>query len=150
MNDPDFFKHGQDLVKDGWVGDAGAWVTDDSNRVLLIQHSESVDQWGTPGGGHEPEESMEETALREVREETGIDCSITNVFWARRKTVVLKDDPDQRYYMLTVQFEAGYEGGEISISDDEILEARWFSESPDNVADFLEEKVRTWNSTIDP
>lgn len=72
-----------------------------------------------------------------------------NVFWARRKTVVLETEPDQRFYMLTVQFEADFEGGESSISDDEIVEAKWFSESPDNVADFLEEKVRKWNSTID-
>ncbi|NGM68642.1 NUDIX domain-containing protein [Natronolimnobius sp. AArcel1] len=148
-NDPEFFEHGRDLVKDGWIGDAGAWVTDDSNRVLLIRHSGSTDQWGTPGGGHEPEETMEETALREVREETGIDCTITDVFWARRKTVVLETDPDQRFYMLTVQFEADSEGGEISISDEEVVEARWFSESPGNVADFLEGRVQTWNSRSD-
>ena len=148
-NDPEFFELGQDLVREGWIGDAGAWVTDDSNRVLLIRHSSSEDQWGTPGGGHEPGETMEETALREVQEETGVDCSITNAFGARRKTVVLETNPDQRFYMLTMRFEADYESGDISISDDEIMEAKWFSESPDNVAGFLEEKVESWNNTSD-
>lgn len=144
-NAPEFFEHGLELVREGWIGDAGAWVTDDANRVLLIRHSSSVARWGTPGGGHEPGETMEETALREVREETGIDCTITNVFWARRKTVVLETDPDQRFYMLTVQFEADYERGSISISDEEIVEAKWFSEPPDNVTEFLEKKIQTWD-----
>lgn len=148
-NDPEFFEHGVELAREGWIGDAGAWVTDDLNRVLLIRHSGNVDQWGTPGGGHEPEETMEETALHEVQEETGIECKITNVIWARRKTIVLEADPDQRFYMLTAQFEADYVGGAISISDDEVVEAKWFSAPPNNVAGSLEKKAQTWDSAIE-
>ena len=72
-NEPDFFEHGRQLAKDGWIGDAGAWVTDEQDRVLLIQHRDGPTEWGTPGGGHEPGETMEETARREVREDTGVE-----------------------------------------------------------------------------
>lgn len=66
-NDPAFFEQGKQLAEEGWIGDAGAWVTDDENRVLLIRHADEPDEWGIPGGGHEPGETMEETARREVR-----------------------------------------------------------------------------------
>ena len=145
-NNPDYFKHGKEMAEEGWIGDAGAWVTDDANRVLLIRHKGSPNEWGVPGGGHEPGETMEETARREVREETGAECTITDVNYARRKTIVLSPNHDERYYMLTVIFDAKYDGGSISISDEEVVEAKWFSESPENVLDFVEKHVSTWGS----
>ncbi|MFB6186119.1 MAG: NUDIX hydrolase [Halobacteriaceae archaeon] len=143
-NEPSYFIEGQKRAQQGWVGDAGAWVTDASNRVLLIRHEDTPNTWGTPGGGHEPDETLTETARREVREETGIDCSLTDVFWARRKIIVNKVNPDQRIHMLTVEFEGIYEAGSINISDDEVLEARWFTEPPDQFGDFLTEKINQW------
>jgi ADP-ribose pyrophosphatase YjhB (NUDIX family) len=144
-NEPDFFEKGREMARGGWIGDAGAWVTDDDDRVLLIRHRGSPDQWGTPGGGHEPGETMEETARREVREETGVECSITDILFARHKTIVLDSDQDQRLHMLTVEFEAEYERGEITIGDEDILEAEWFSELPEAVHDLIEEKVKEWS-----
>jgi hypothetical protein len=64
----------------------------------------------------------------------------------RRKTIVLESDPDQRLYMLTVEFEADYENGEISIGDEDILEAKWFAEPPEAVHDFIEGKVEEWDN----
>ena len=49
--------------------------------------------------------------------------------------------------MLTVEFEADYEGGELDIGDDEIREARWLSEPPRRVHDMLEEKVEKWGQS---
>lgn len=42
----------------------------DGEKVLLIRHS-YIPGWGFPGGGVEPGETVEESALREVVEETG-------------------------------------------------------------------------------
>jgi 8-oxo-dGTP pyrophosphatase MutT (NUDIX family) len=44
-------------------------------RVLLV-HRPKYDDWSFPKGKAEEGESLEETALREVREETGLDCRI--------------------------------------------------------------------------
>ena len=140
-NDPGFFEEGRERVHDGWIGDAATLVSDDGGRILLIRHEESPDEWGIPGGGHEPGETMEETARREVREETGIECAITDVHFARRKTVRLETNPDERFSLLTVVFDAKYESGTISIGDDEVLEARWFEERPEHLLDFVREYV---------
>lgn len=44
-------------------------------RVLLV-HRPKYDDWSFPKGKAEEGESLEETALREVKEETGLDCRI--------------------------------------------------------------------------
>ena len=50
---------------------AGAVVVNDCNEVLLLHRSDN-DLWGLPGGVMEPGETIEETARREVFEETGL------------------------------------------------------------------------------
>jgi ADP-ribose pyrophosphatase YjhB (NUDIX family) len=143
-NDPEFFEHGRTLAEEGWRGDAGAWVTDGAEQVLLIRHADAPEAWTIPGGGHEPGETHAETARREVREETGVECEITDVWKARRKEIVLETDPDKRFSMLTVWFEARARGTDVSVGDEGILEARWFADAPEAVQDFLEPKFRAW------
>ncbi|UPK45527.1 NUDIX domain-containing protein [Paenibacillus pabuli] len=50
----------------------GAIIRDHMGRILLQKRSDYGD-WGLPGGGMEPGESIEETMIREVKEETGLD-----------------------------------------------------------------------------
>lgn len=47
-----------------------AIVQDEEGRVLLI-HKTDNDLWALPGGGHELGESIADTVVREVEEETG-------------------------------------------------------------------------------
>jgi 8-oxo-dGTP pyrophosphatase MutT (NUDIX family) len=57
---------------------AGGIVIDGANgpvRVVLI-HRPRYDDWSFPKGKTEPGESISVTALREVREETGLNCRI--------------------------------------------------------------------------
>jgi ADP-ribose pyrophosphatase YjhB (NUDIX family) len=53
-------------------------VPDDQERFLLIRRTDNK-YWSIPGGGMEPGESVREAAMREVKEETGIDCEITGL-----------------------------------------------------------------------
>jgi 8-oxo-dGTP diphosphatase len=48
-----------------------------SVRVLII-HRPRYDDWSFPKGKAERGESISETALREVKEETGLDCRIVS------------------------------------------------------------------------
>ncbi|SFL23632.1 ADP-ribose pyrophosphatase YjhB, NUDIX family [Halogranum rubrum] len=50
----------------------GAAVFDDAGRVLLVERADDG-TWGLPCGYVEPNESPAETAVRETREETGLD-----------------------------------------------------------------------------
>ncbi|GAF64680.1 putative phosphohydrolase [Bacillus sp. TS-2] len=50
---------------------AGAFVFDKENRVLMQRRTDNG-QWGFPGGFMEIGESVEDTARREVYEETGL------------------------------------------------------------------------------
>jgi 8-oxo-dGTP pyrophosphatase MutT (NUDIX family) len=54
---------------------SGAIVFDEHDRILLIHHNR-IGQWLYPGGHVDPNEDPAEAALREVREETGIEAEI--------------------------------------------------------------------------
>jgi 8-oxo-dGTP pyrophosphatase MutT (NUDIX family) len=53
-------------------------VTNASGDVLLIRRSDNQN-WAVPGGAIDLGESMVQAAIRETREETGIDCEITGL-----------------------------------------------------------------------
>src|SRR5215469_6242188 len=64
--------HGEQIIA------AGGLVVDDSTtpkRILLV-HRQRYDDWSFPKGKALPGETLEQTALREVREETGLSCRI--------------------------------------------------------------------------
>jgi NAD+ diphosphatase len=63
-------------------------------------------------------ESLEETLIREVKEEVGID--VTNVRY-------FGSQPWPFPNSLMIGFDADYAGGEIAIDQSEIADARWFS-----------------------
>ena len=72
--DPERFDRGRERGDDGGWG-VGALVVDDG-RILLVRES---DTWLLPGGRLEPGESPEAGAVREVREETGVDVEIVGL-----------------------------------------------------------------------
>jgi ADP-ribose pyrophosphatase YjhB (NUDIX family) len=53
-------------------------VRNDVGNLLLI-HKIDNDYWALPGGGHDPGESIVDTAVREVKEETGVDVEIVGL-----------------------------------------------------------------------
>ena len=58
---------------------AGAFVFDKKNRLLLQQRSDN-EKWGLPGGFMELEETVQDTARREVFEETGLRLGKLDLF----------------------------------------------------------------------
>lgn len=131
-NDPDWYEHGLDLVREtGMLADAEALVRDSRGRVLLIRHPDASETWATPGGGYEAgDDSLVTTAVREVREETAVRCEITDVLTARVRTIEHRDE-QRSYPMLTVSFAARGGGSASAVDDEEILDARWFADPPD-------------------
>jgi ADP-ribose pyrophosphatase YjhB (NUDIX family) len=53
-------------------------VTNDAGEILLIRRSDN-DNWALPGGALDIGESLTQAAVRETREESGIECEITGL-----------------------------------------------------------------------
>ena len=53
-------------------------VINDAGELLLIRRSDNGN-WALPGGGVDLGESLTQAAVRETREETGIDCEVTGL-----------------------------------------------------------------------
>ncbi len=69
----------------------------DGDRVLMIQRSDNG-RWALPGGGQELGESVRDAAIRETREETGLDIEITGVtgIYSDPRHVIAYDDGEVR------------------------------------------------------
>jgi ADP-ribose pyrophosphatase YjhB (NUDIX family) len=53
-------------------------VVNDVGEILMIRRSDN-DNWAVPGGAIDIGESVAQAAVRETREESGIECEITGV-----------------------------------------------------------------------
>ena len=95
--------------------------------VALVAHRSARGslQWTLPKGAQEPGESVEQAALREVREETGLEAELIGPLdtidywfvWA----------PDQtRYHKFVHYFLMRAVGGDFADHDHEMEDAAWF------------------------
>ncbi len=80
--------------------------------------------WALPGGRVDPGETVEQTIVREVKEETGLDVSIVLVIGEYVEEGV-KDNVDYEYYPTC--FLVKVIGGEIRRQENEIQEIQLFS-----------------------
>jgi len=65
-----------------WNGGVRVLVLDDEQRMLLVrQRHDDKDIWMAPGGNIEEGESAVDAAVREVKEETGLDVNIKSLLW---------------------------------------------------------------------
>ena len=101
-----------------------AVVRDDQGRVLLIHRTDN-DLWAPPGGGHEIGESISETVVREVKEETGYDVEVLGISgtYTNPRHVMAYDDGEVRQ-QFSIAFRAKLVGGSARTST-ESSEVRW-------------------------
>ena len=65
-----------------WNGGVRVIVLDEDNRILMVkQHHPERDVWMVPGGHIEEEEDSPTAAIREVKEETGMDIEVGGLLW---------------------------------------------------------------------
>ena len=96
------------------------------NKILLIKRKTKpfVGYWALPGGRKDPGENIEQTIVREVKEETGLDAIVAGKVGEYIEKGI-KDDVDYEYYPTC--FVVKPVGGEIKKQDSEILEIKLFS-----------------------
>lgn len=103
-----------------------AIVKDDRGRVLMI-HKTDNDKWALPGGGHEPGESISDTVVREVKEETGYDVEVETISgtYTNPNHRMSYDDGEVRQ-QFSIAFRARLVGGAPRTSN-ESSEVEWFT-----------------------
>jgi 8-oxo-dGTP pyrophosphatase MutT (NUDIX family) len=92
------------------------------DEVLVITPTGKRRVTGLPKGGPQPGESGEQTATREVREETGVNAAVREPlgdvnYWYRRG--------GQRVYKTVHFYLFDYLSGSTSDHDHEVEDARW-------------------------
>ena len=107
-----------------WTGGVRVIVLDEDNRILMIkqEHPERT-VWMVPGGGIEEGENSAQAAVREVREETGLEVEILGLIWH-------VEEVSQRGQRFVNFFRASLRGGKPALGHDPEL-----SESEQVLAD---------------
>ena len=111
---------------------ASAVVTSEAGQILLHRRSDTA-RWSIPGGAMEVGESIADTVVREVKEETGFDVEIERLvgIYSDPGYVVAYDDGEVRQ-QFSICFACRITGGEPRTSD-ESLQVAFFS--PDALGD---------------
>ncbi len=105
------------LLNDKFIVGVSGVIEDEQGRILLLRHRFwRPGSWGLPGGYTNRGEKLEETLIRELREETGYNIQVTSLI-----RVV------SGYRLrLEASYRAKFIGGSERIDPKEVLEARFF------------------------
>jgi 8-oxo-dGTP diphosphatase len=96
----------------------GFALRDEEGRLLLVHQAYGKHLWDFVGGGAEPGESPEETAVREAKEEIGLTVEprgLIGVYFNRPRRI------------LVFIFAGVVTGGPLTLQPEEIAEIGWFN-----------------------
>lgn len=101
-----------DYVRPG----AAAIIFDDQGRLLLQQRSDNG-LWGLPGGGHELGESLTQTVIREVWEETGFNIEVIRLIgmYSDPAWTTVQYPDGHRIQFISALFECRITGGTLKL-----------------------------------
>lgn len=97
-------------------------VVEKDNKILMVQ--EALDfcygQWNYPAGHVDEFENITDAAIREVKEETGLDVRLKGI-------LPICETELRGQTHIIVRFVAEVTGGKIDFNTDEILDVKWLS-----------------------
>lgn len=111
-----------------------------SGELLLVRH-EGVDMWVLPGGEVQGEETFREAAERELREEAGVEVRYDGLGMVTRMEI--RCGSHSTWGVMPVfAAQAETTTPQVADPDEEISEARWFDELPQDARD--RDDLETW------
>ncbi|KPL60938.1 NUDIX hydrolase [Rossellomorea vietnamensis] len=122
------------------------------HHELLLQHR-TDGGWGLPGGLMELGESLEETARREVKEETGLEIgelTLVNIFSGT--DYYFKVSNGDELYSVTAVYVTKDVSGKISVDETESVDVQFFKldELPDGLTDEYKRYIMSYiNSGVE-
>ncbi len=105
---------------------AGVVIVNSDGQILLQQRTDN-ECWGIPGGSMDLGESFEDTARREVREETGLEVGKLELLYVNSGKDAFYEYPNgDQVYGAAVVFTTTEFTGTVKLDPDETLDLRWF------------------------
>ena len=121
---------------------AGGCIFSEKGEVLLQRRGGS-NKWGFPGGAVEIGEKPQMTAVREVKEETGLDVEVGRLIGVYTDPDIVYPSGD-RAQSIVIAYELKVVGGEFFCDQIETMELRYFSK--DNKPElFTNSHEELWN-----
>lgn len=107
------------------VPSANVVVVNDDGALLMIHRTDN-DNWALPGGAMDLGESIIDTAVRETKEETGIDCEVTGLvgIYTDPKHIILYTSDGEARQEFSVVFTARPTGG-VPTASSESRDVEW-------------------------
>lgn len=126
-NSPDYIKWIRSKVGHGriLINCAGGWIENEQGQVLLQKRSPDQEVWGFPGGIMELGESAEEAAIREIKEETGLDVKVNYLIGVYTKYFHQYANGDKAQ-TIVFSFHCSIIGGELSVDQQETFDLTFF------------------------
>lgn len=103
-----------------------AFVQDSDGRILMERRTDNG-RWGLPGGTHQTGESISQTVVREVAEETGFVVEVdrmVGIYTDPRRVIEFSDGEVRQEFSMC--FAAHVVDGELKASD-ESFEVAWIA-----------------------
>lgn len=94
----------------------------DKKPVYLLEKSATSDFWGFPKGHVEGGETLEQAAIREIREETGIDATIDTDF-----SIDANYDMKNGHYKVVTFYTSKVDSDKVTLQAEEISDYAWAS-----------------------
>ncbi len=113
-------------------------------RFLLVHERKHGQGWYLPAGGVEPGETFAEAALRETREEAGIDIELEGVLKIQHTPIQITSGAGGARIRVFFLARPRDDAPPKSVPDEHSLEARWFTVDELAGAPLRGDEVEQW------